>query len=223
VLHSVEQQRSIGQTGQAVVQRLVTELGRQARLVGDVVGGDHPTIDFGLVGLVGPNAANNGVINAKLGSGLANAIDGRTVQVRAPRDPNARVNFLADLEELPLEATIPSAKVVINARTGSVVMNQTVSLSACAVAHGNLSVTINSTPVISQPSPFSTGGQTVVKEKADITIKQEPGALIQLPAGTQLADVVKALSALGATPQDLLAILQAMKSAGALNAEIEVI
>jgi len=143
--------------------------------------------------------------------------------VLMPASPEARVSFLADIENLPLTLAAPAAKVVINARTGSVVMNQTVSLSACAVAHGSLSVTINSTPVISQPTPFSTGGSTVVKEKAEITIRQEPGALIQLPAGTQLADVVKALSALGATPQDLLAILQAMKSAGALNAEIEVI
>lgn len=162
-------------------------------------------------------------INTKMGDGTAQAINGRVVKVRMPEAPEARVGFLADIENLPLELAIPSAKVVINARTGSVVMNQSVSLSACAVAHGNLSVTINSTPVISQPSPLSTGGQTVVKEKADITIKQEPGALIQMPAGTKLADVVKALSALGATPQDLLAILQAMKSAGALNAEIEVI
>jgi flagellar P-ring protein precursor FlgI len=77
--------------------------------------------------------------------------------------------------------------------------------------------------VISQPSPLSSGGTTVAKEKADITIKQEAGALIQLPASAKLADVVKALSALGATPMDLLAILQAMKSAGALNAELEVI
>ena len=162
-------------------------------------------------------------INAKMGEGIAQPVNGRVVRVKMPDSPEARVGFLADIENLPLTLATPSAKVVINARTGSVVMNQTVSLSACAVAHGNLSVTINSTPVISQPTPFSTGGQTVVKEKADITIKQEPGALIQLPAGTQLADVVKALSALGATPQDLLAILQAMKSAGALNAEIEVI
>jgi len=162
-------------------------------------------------------------INAKMGEGIAQPVNGRVVRVKMPDSPEARVSFLADIENLPLTLATPSAKVVINARTGSVVMNQTVSLSACAVAHGNLSVTINSTPVISQPTPFSTGGQTVVKEKAEITIKQEPGALIQLPAGTQLADVVKALSALGATPQDLLAILQAMKSAGALNAEIEVI
>jgi flagellar P-ring protein FlgI len=162
-------------------------------------------------------------INLKMGDGVAQALNGRVVQVRMPDAPDARVAFLADIENLPLELAVPSAKVVINARTGSVVMNQSVSLSACAVAHGSLSVTISSTPVISQPTPFSTGGNTVVKEKADITIRQEPGALIQMPAGTKLADVVKALSALGATPQDLLAILQAMKSAGALNAEIEVI
>lgn len=162
-------------------------------------------------------------INAKMGPDTAQAIDGRVVRVRMPASPDARVGFLADIENLPLELAAPAAKVVINARTGSVVMNQTVTLSACAVAHGNLSVTISSTPVISQPSPLSSGGSTVVKEKADITVRQEPGTLIQLPASTKLADVVKALSALGATPMDLLAILQAMKSAGALNAEIEVI
>ena len=111
---------------------------------------------------------------------------------------------------------------VINARTGSVVLNQAVTVGPCAVAHGNLSVTISSTPVISQPNPLSQG-QTVVAEKANIQINQEPGALIQMPAGTRLTDVVKALNTLGANPQDLLAILQAMKVAGALNAELEVI
>jgi len=161
-------------------------------------------------------------INRKMGEGTAQPLSGRTVRVRMPSSPDARVGFLADIENLALELVAPAAKVVINARTGSVVMNQAVSLSACAVAHGNLSVTINSTPVISQPAPFSRG-ETVSRDKADITIKQEPGPLIQLPSSTKLADVVKALSALGATPQDLLAILQAMKSAGALNAEIEVI
>jgi flagellar P-ring protein FlgI len=161
-------------------------------------------------------------INAKMPDSPAQAMDGRVVRVRMPTAPNARVAFMADIENLPLELAAPSAKVVINARTGSVVINGAVSLAACAVAHGSLSVTINATPVVSQPAPLSQG-KTVVGEKADITIKQEPGALIQLPASTKLADVVKALSALGATPQDLLAILQAMKSAGALNAELEVI
>lgn len=161
-------------------------------------------------------------INAKLGNGVATALDGRTVQVRAPIDPGARVGFIADLEELQLDAMTPAAKVVINARTGSVVLNQAVTLGPCAIAHGNLSITISSTPVISQPAPFSQG-QTVVEQKSDIRINQEPGNIIQVPASPQLADVVKALNALGATPGDLLAILQAIKAAGALNAELEVI
>lgn len=162
-------------------------------------------------------------INVAKGEGSAQAIDGRVIQVRMPPDPAARVAFLADIENLPIEMVPPAAKVVINARTGSVVMNQSVTLNACAVAHGNLSVTINSTPSVSQPNPLSTGGQTVVTEKADIAIRQDGGSLVQMSAGTRLAEVVKALNALGATPQDLLAILQAMKSAGALNAELEVI
>ena len=161
-------------------------------------------------------------INARQGNGTAMAIDGRTVRVKAPQDPGARVNFIADLEELPLPDTSPAAKVVINARTGSIVLNQAVTLGPCAIAHGNLSITIASTPVISQPNPLSQG-QTVVAQKSDITIKQEPGNIIQMPASPQLADVVKALNSLGATPQDLLAILQAIKAAGALNAELEVI
>lgn len=161
-------------------------------------------------------------INTKLGNGVATALDGRTVQVRAPTDPGARVGFIADLEELQLDAMTPAAKVVINARTGSVVLNQAVTLGPCAIAHGNLSITISSTPVISQPAPFSQG-QTVVAQQSDIRINQEPGNIIQVPPSPQLADVVKALNALGATPGDLLAILQAIKAAGALNAELEVI
>ena len=161
-------------------------------------------------------------INRRFGDGSARALDGRTVQVRAPTDPNARVTFIAEMEELTLESSVPAAKVVINSRTGSIVLNQSVTLGPCAIAHGNLSVSISSTPVISQPNPLS-GGQTVVAERSNIQIRQEPGILIQVPAAPQLADVVRALNALGATPQDLLAILQAIKAAGALNAELEVI
>ena len=162
-------------------------------------------------------------INNRMGENTASAVDGRVVQVRMPEAPDSRVSFMADIENLDIQIAAPAAKVVINARTGSVVMNQAVTLAACAVAHGNLSVTISSTPSVSQPNALSTGGQTVVTERADITIAQQAGSLIQMPAGTKLADVVKALNSLGATPQDLLAILQAMKSAGALNAELEVI
>ncbi|MCZ2103905.1 MAG: flagellar basal body P-ring protein FlgI [Comamonadaceae bacterium] len=161
-------------------------------------------------------------INARSGPGTATALDGRTVQVRAPVAPGARVAFIAELEELQLPDTTPAAKVVINARTGSVVLNQAVTLGPCAIAHGSLSVTISSTPVISQPNPLSQG-QTVVAQKSDITIQQQGGQVLQVPAAPQLADVVRALNALGATPQDLLAILQAIKAAGALNAELEVI
>ncbi len=161
------------------------------------------------------------VINRTMGAATASAVDGRTVRVRAPAG-DERVAFLADLENLPVTLARPAARVVINARTGSVVLNEAVTLGACAVAHGSLSVTISSTPVVSQPNPLSQG-QTVQAERTDISVTQQGGSLIQLPAGVQLAEVVKALNSLGATPQDLLAILQAMKSAGALHAELEVI
>lgn len=161
-------------------------------------------------------------INSRHGMGTAMALDGRTVEVRAPQHPGARVSFIADIQELNLPTNKPSAKVVINARTGSIVMNQAVTLGPCAIAHGNLAITIDSTPVISQPNALSMG-QTVVTEKTNIQVNQEPGRVVNLPAAPQLSDVVRALNALGATPQDLLAIMQAIKAAGALNAELEVI
>ncbi|MBB1077192.1 flagellar basal body P-ring protein FlgI [Rhodoferax sp. 4810] len=161
-------------------------------------------------------------INTRFGGGVAQAMDGRTIRVSAPTEPDARVTFMAELEELPLENSVPSAKVVINSRTGSIVMNQAVSLGACAIAHGNLSISITTTPSVSQPNALSQG-QTAVTEKSDIQIRQEPGMLIALPAAAQLSDVVRALNSLGATPQDLLAILQAIKAAGALHADLEVI
>ena len=111
---------------------------------------------------------------------------------------------------------------VINARTGSIVLNQAVTLGPCAIAHGNLSVIIDETPVISQPNPLSRG-QTVSAVKSDIAIQYDGGKIVNMPASPLLSDVVRALNSLGATPQDLLAILQAIKAAGALNAELEVI
>jgi flagellar P-ring protein precursor FlgI len=161
-------------------------------------------------------------INKAKGAGTAQALDGRSVRVRMPEGEGARVSFLSDIENLSFELARPSARVVLNARTGSLVMNEAVTLGPCAVAHGNLTVTITSTPVVSQPAPLS-GGRTVQTEKTDINVNQQGSAIIHMPAGTKLTDVVKALNTLGATPLDLLAILQAMKSAGALNADIEVI
>ena len=110
----------------------------------------------------------------------------------------------------------------MNARTGSVVMNQSVALAPSAVAHGNLSVTVSSTPVVSQPGAFS-GGQTVAGQVSDITVRQEGGAVMMLPKSAQLKDLVRALNSLGATPQDLIAILQALQAAGSLKAELEII
>ena len=162
------------------------------------------------------------VINRSLGADTARALDGRLVQVRAPRDSNDRVTFLSKVENLAVQPAENSPRVIINARTGSVVMNQSVMLDSCAIAHGNLSVTVNATNSVSQPNAFSQG-QTADVQNADVAIKADKGQLVQLNKGAKLADVVKALNSIGATPQDLLSILQAMKAAGALKAELEII
>ena len=150
------------------------------------------------------------------------AMDARVVQVPLPRDPAQRVGFLAELESMEVALTAAPAKVIVNARTGSVVMNQSVALAPSAVAHGSLSVTVSSTPVVSQPGAFS-GGQTVAGQVSDITVRQEGGAVMMLPKSAQLKDLVRALNSLGATPQDLIAILQALQAAGSLKAELEII
>ncbi|WP_370262080.1 flagellar basal body P-ring protein FlgI [Limnobacter sp.] len=161
-------------------------------------------------------------INNTMGPNVAQALDGRIVRVRAPSNPNDRVAFLAKVQELSISKAMGTAKVIVNARTGSVVMNQAVMLESCAVAHGNLTVKITATPVVSQPAPFSQG-ETVVAQQADIQISESGGELIEIKGAAQLSDVVKALNALGATPSDLISILQAMQTAGSLKAELEVI
>ena len=162
------------------------------------------------------------VINREMGGGIAQAVDGRLIRVFAPEEPNARVAFMGRVENLEVRPMQGMAKVIVNPRTGSVVMNQKVTIDACAVAHGALSVVVTNDQQVSQPNPL-TGGQTVTTTQTDIAINQSGGALMQLKAGVNLADVVKAINALGANPQDLLSILQAMKAAGALRADLEVI
>lgn len=161
-------------------------------------------------------------INHSMGPGIARALDARMVQVRAPVNPDERVGFLARIQNLEIAPSQAGAKVVINARTGSVVMNQSVRINDCAVAHGSLSVVIRTEPVISQPNALA-GGQTVVAPRSQIEISQDGGTLQIVQTGAALTDVVKGLNALGANPQDLVSILQAMKSVGALRAELEVI
>nr|WP_199688250.1 flagellar basal body P-ring protein FlgI [Noviherbaspirillum sedimenti] len=161
-------------------------------------------------------------VNKRFGADTAAARDARVIRVRAPVDNSERVAFLGALESINLTPAQSVAKVILNARTGSVVMNQAVTLESCAVSHGNLSIVINTEAAVSQPAPFS-GGQTVVTQTSQIDIRKEPGQVLMLKGGASLAEVVKALNAIGATPQDLLAILQAMKAAGSLRAELEII
>ena len=160
-------------------------------------------------------------VNTRFGMGTAAALDGRAIQVRTPAESDQRVGFLAEMESLAINPAQMPARVIVNSRTGSVVMNQAATVDQCAIAHGNLTVVISTEPVISQPGPFSSG-RTVQAQRSTIEIKQESGMLTMVE-GASLAEVVKALNAIGATPQDLLAILQAMKSAGALRAELEII
>ena len=161
-------------------------------------------------------------INRYFGPGTAVAVDGRLVRVTAPSDNNQRVAFLSRVENLSILPGEDIARVILNARTGSIVMNKEVVLDTVAVAHGSLSVVISSEPLVSQPGALSQG-QTVVSEQAQIEIKEKKGELVMLRAGASLGEVVKALNAVGASPQDLLAILQAMKAAGALRASLEII
>jgi len=146
------------------------------------------------------------IINGQVAPDIASALDGRVIRVRAPGG-NERVAFISKIENLEVNPAQGVSKVIINARTGSIVMNQAVTLDACAVAHGNLTVVISAT-------------QT---DETAIDVKTDKGGLVQLQKGALLSEVVKALNSIGATPQDLLAILQAMKSAGALHAELEII
>lgn len=162
-------------------------------------------------------------LNRKFGQGTATALDGRVVQVRTPMEQGSQARFLSQMEDLQVTRAPTVAKVIINARTGSVVMNRTVMIEEAAVAHGNLSVIINRQNEVVQPDTPFTQGQTVVVPNTQIEVRQDNGSLQRVNTSANLADVVKGLNALGATPQDLLAILQAMKTAGALRAELEII
>lgn len=185
-------------------------------LLGDSIRLELKENDFAMA------AALADAINAAVGEGTAEARDARVIDVKAPKSPNARVKFVAMVQDIDVARHEPEAKIVINSRTGSIVFNRTVTLEPAAVAHGNLSVTITSTPVVSQPGPLSSG-QTTVSEKTDISVKQDGGVLMTVPAATNLADLVKALNALGANPADLVSILQALRAAGSLRADVEVI
>ncbi len=161
-------------------------------------------------------------INSR-GMGLAQPLDGRTVQIRASANNTSQVRLLADIQNIDVSIPVQDAKVIINSRTGSVVMNREVMLSQCAVAQGSLSVTVNQTQNVNQPDTPLAGGQTVVTPQTQIDMRQSGGALQRVNASANLNSVVRALNALGATPIDLMSILQAMDSAGCLHAKLEII
>ena len=163
-------------------------------------------------------------IAKRFGAGIVLPQDARSMRVAVPADPLTRIAFMSDLENLTVTGGGDRAKVVVNARTGSVVMNQAVKLLPSAVAHGNLSVKIQNEASVSQPEPFSRG-QTAVTNDAQVQIEQggAEGGLVKVPPGATLDDVVRALNILGAKPADLMAILQALKASGALQADLEVI
>lgn len=163
-----------------------------------------------------------GAINSAFGRTVASAQDAGLILLDAPRDPNGRVSFMARLESIDVMPTDVPAKVIVNSRSGAVVLNGTVTLQNAAVAHGNLSVVIENQPKVSQPEAFS-GGQTVVVPDSNITVEQKGTGLRMVSRSANLLEVVKALNALGATPQDLMSILEALKAAGALRAELEII
>jgi flagellar P-ring protein precursor FlgI len=161
-------------------------------------------------------------INRSYGGGAARAIDAATVQVSAPRDPNQRVSFTSMIENIDINPGEAPAKIIVNSRTGTVVISSHVRVQPAAVTHGNLSVTISEKPVVSQPSPLS-GGTTTAVPRSEIAVNEEANRMFVFNPGVSLDEIVQAVNKVGAAPSDLVAILEALRSAGALRAELIVI
>jgi flagellar P-ring protein precursor FlgI len=162
-------------------------------------------------------------INNALGAGSAAALDPVSIRVVAPLDPNQRISYLATLEAVEVEPGEAPARVIVNSRTGTVVISAHVRVTAAAVAHGSLSVTITERSDVSQPTPLSQGGQTVVTPRSSIDVQQADARMFVFQAGVTLDEIVRAVNQVGAGPGDLVAILEALKEAGSLRAELIVI
>ncbi|MND55338.1 Flagellar P-ring protein precursor [compost metagenome] len=161
-------------------------------------------------------------VNELLGPGVAQALDGGSVRVTAPLDPSQRVDYLSILENLEIDPGQAVAKVIINSRTGTIVIGQNVKVSPAAVTHGSLTVTITEDPIVSQPGPFS-NGETAVVPRSRVNAEQEAKPMFKFGPGTTLDEIVRAVNQVGAAPGDLMAILEALKQAGALQADLIVI
>ncbi|WP_299008957.1 flagellar basal body P-ring protein FlgI [uncultured Shewanella sp.] len=161
-------------------------------------------------------------LNTLLGPGMARAIDGTSIQVSAPRDVSQRVSFLATLENIQIEMANESAKVIVNSRTGTIVVGKDVRLLPAAVTHGGLTVTIAEANAVSQPNPFA-NGETVITSNSQINASEKDSRMFLFNPGTTLDELVRAVNLVGAAPSDVLAILEALKMAGALHGELIVI
>lgn len=161
-------------------------------------------------------------INAMLGPRMASAMDASSIRVRAPRDPSRRVAFLSILENLEVQPAQEAARVVINSRTGTIIIGQNVRVSPVAITHGGLTVSITEDLDVDQPEPL-TEGRTVITPRTGIQVDEESGHMFEFQPGTSLQDLVEAVNQVGAAPGDLMAILEALKQAGALKAELVVI
>jgi flagellar P-ring protein FlgI len=161
-------------------------------------------------------------INRKFGTGTAQAIDAVSIKVAAPMDPDQRVAFVGMIEELNVDAGDPPARVVVNSRTGTVVISRQVQVSAAAVSQGDITLKIETTNDVSQPGPLS-NGTTQAVQNANVSVKEDKRKMALFKPGTDLRDIVNAVNDIGATPMSLISILEALQKAGALHAELVVI
>ncbi len=161
-------------------------------------------------------------INNLIGPGVAQPLDAGSVRVSAPRNTSQRVMYLSSLENILVNEADAAAKIIVNSRTGTIVIGKNVRVSPAAVSHGNLIVTIEENQVVSQPGAFS-GGETAVTQQSQVQIEQEPSRMFLFSPGVELKDIVAAVNAVGAAPGDIMAILEALKQANALHAELIVI
>jgi flagellar P-ring protein precursor FlgI len=161
-------------------------------------------------------------INSLYGEGTAVPLDGVSVAVTVPADAVQKIGFISDLQNMEIEPGEPTARVVINSRTGTAVINRSVRVTAAAVSHGTLTVRVDSINQVSQPQPFS-DGVTVGVQNADLSVDEEFGSMFVFDAGVELQEIVDALNQVRVTPSSLIAILEALKRAGSLRAELVVI
>ena len=170
-------------------------------------------------------------INKVMGEGTASAMDGTTIRVLAPRDADQRVAFMSAIEEIKVEQAAPPARVIVNSRTGTIVIGEGVFVTPAAVSHGSLTVNIKEMMKVSQPGQINgdnntvvnPGGQTAVTPDSQISVDQQPARTFLFAPGAQLSNIVDAMNAVGASPGDLVAILEALKQSGALHADLIVI